>query len=112
SSVGPVQQFLQPHHHHPSDEARQQRFYAAQVIWDESMARVSSIWLQQHPRGRLLVLAGNGHCHHSAIVGRVKRRLPQQHQRILSVLLAPANAPLPPFTSSDLVIKVPRAQAR
>jgi uncharacterized iron-regulated protein len=48
--------------------------YAVQVIWDETMADTAAKWLAAHPDGHILILAGNGHCHDSAIVGRLKRR--------------------------------------
>jgi hypothetical protein len=50
------------------------RIYTVQVIWDESMADTSAKWLAANPGGHLILLAGNGHCHDSAIVGRIKRR--------------------------------------
>ena len=51
-----------------------ENIYAAQVLWDETMADGGAKWLASHPTGHLVVLAGNGHCHDSAIVGRLKRR--------------------------------------
>ncbi|HET7504869.1 MAG TPA: ChaN family lipoprotein [Kofleriaceae bacterium] len=50
------------------------RIYTVQVIWDETMADTSAKWLAANPGGHLILLAGNGHCHDSAIVGRLKRR--------------------------------------
>ena len=50
------------------------RVYTVQVIWDETMADGAAKWLAANPRGHLILLAGNGHCHDSAIVGRMKRR--------------------------------------
>ena len=50
------------------------RFYAAQVLWDETMADGASKWLAGAPRRHLVILAGNGHCHESAIVRRLERR--------------------------------------
>lgn len=50
------------------------RVYAVQVIWDETMAETAARWLASHPDGHLILLAGDGHCHDSAIVGRMKRR--------------------------------------
>lgn len=50
------------------------RVYAVQVIWDETMADTSATWLLANPGGHLILLAGNGHCHDSAIVNRMKRR--------------------------------------
>ncbi|HTL34854.1 MAG TPA: ChaN family lipoprotein [Kofleriaceae bacterium] len=48
--------------------------YAAQVVWDESMADGAAKWAQANAQGEMVLLAGNGHCHDSAIVNRVKRR--------------------------------------
>jgi uncharacterized iron-regulated protein len=50
------------------------RVYTVQVIWDETMADTSAKWLAANPGGHLVLLAGNGHCHDSAIVNRIKRR--------------------------------------
>jgi uncharacterized iron-regulated protein len=50
------------------------RVYTVQVIWDETMADTGAKWLAGHPGGHLILLAGNGHCHDSAIVARLKRR--------------------------------------
>jgi hypothetical protein len=44
------------------------------VIWDESMADGAARWLAANPNGLLVLHAGNGHCHDSAIVNRIKRR--------------------------------------
>ena len=51
-----------------------ERIYTVQVLWDETMADGGAKWLAANPRGHLVILAGNGHCHDSAIVGRIKRR--------------------------------------
>jgi len=50
------------------------RVYTVQVIWDETMADTSARWLAANPGGHVILLAGNGHCHDSAVVGRMKRR--------------------------------------
>jgi uncharacterized iron-regulated protein len=50
------------------------RIYTAQVVWDETMADGAARWAKAQPAGTLVLLAGNGHCHDSAIVGRVQRR--------------------------------------
>jgi uncharacterized iron-regulated protein len=50
------------------------QIYTVQVIWDESMADGAATWLQANPNGHIVILAGNGHCHDSAIVNRIKRR--------------------------------------
>ena len=50
------------------------RIYTVQVVWDETMADTAAKWLSAHPQGRLVILAGTGHCHDSAIVHRIQRR--------------------------------------
>jgi uncharacterized iron-regulated protein len=50
------------------------RVYTVQVMWDETMADGSAKWLAANPRGHLIIIAGNGHCHDHAIVNRIKRR--------------------------------------
>lgn len=50
------------------------RIYTVQVIWDETMADTAATWLEAHPDGHVIILAGGGHCHDSAIVNRIKRR--------------------------------------
>jgi uncharacterized iron-regulated protein len=50
------------------------RIYTVQVIWDETMADVTANWLAATPNGQAIILAGNGHCHDSAIVKRLERR--------------------------------------
>jgi uncharacterized iron-regulated protein len=51
-----------------------ERIYTVQVLWDETMADGGAKWLAANPRGHLVILAGNGHCHDSGVVGRLKRR--------------------------------------
>jgi len=48
--------------------------YTVQVLWDETMADAAARWLAENPTGRAILLAGNGHCHDSAIVARLERR--------------------------------------
>jgi uncharacterized iron-regulated protein len=50
------------------------RIYTVQVIWDETMADSAAKWLAANQDGRIVILAGSGHCHDSAIVNRLKRR--------------------------------------
>lgn len=61
-----------------------QRYYEAQVVWDESMARDGAAFLMAHRPGRkLVILAGIAHCHRSAIPQRLERRT---GLRVVSVL--------------------------
>jgi uncharacterized iron-regulated protein len=55
-------------------KAMAERIYSVQVLWDETMADVAARWLSRGADRRLVILAGNGHCHDSAIVGRLRRR--------------------------------------
>ncbi|CAN5247658.1 hypothetical protein BH11MYX1_BH11MYX1_29610 [soil metagenome] len=50
------------------------RIYAVQVIWDETMADSAVKWLAANKDGRIVIMAGSGHCHDSAIVNRIVRR--------------------------------------
>lgn len=57
----------------PDPEAGE-RIYSSQVVWDETMAETASAWLSGDPARRVMIVAGNGHCHDSAIVRRMHRR--------------------------------------
>jgi uncharacterized iron-regulated protein len=49
--------------------------YAVQVVWDETMADTASEWLSSNgDAARLLIIAGLGHCHRSAVPARITRR--------------------------------------
>lgn len=65
------------HHHPPTGaEGMFEKFYAAQVLWDESMAQYAVGALQQGAE-RVVVLAGVGHVGgYRGIPNRMKRRLP------------------------------------
>jgi uncharacterized iron-regulated protein len=68
-----------PHKENPHKDMKMEmpsadRIYTVQVLWDETMADGSAKWLQANPSGQIVILAGNGHCHDSAIVNRLKRR--------------------------------------
>ena len=60
--------------HPPGGEP--ENLYAAQVVWDETMAFHAAAWLRGHqPARQLVVAAGLAHCHRSAIPSRVERRM-------------------------------------
>lgn len=50
------------------------RMYTVQVLWDETMADAAASWLSGNGAGHIVILAGTGHCHDSAIVRRMQRR--------------------------------------
>jgi aminopeptidase N len=58
-----------------SGEASLDNAYTVQVVWDETMAETASEWLSSDGEAaRLLIIAGLGHCHRSAIPARITRR--------------------------------------
>ena len=61
---------------HPGVEAANiDNYYAAQVLWDETMADNGVRWLNRHsPVRRLFIVAGVAHCQRSAIPKRIVRR--------------------------------------
>ena len=70
SSNGPDEKHADPDAEMPSAD----RVYTVQVMWDETMADGAAKWLHKTPNGHVVILAGTGHCHDSAIVNRIKRR--------------------------------------
>jgi uncharacterized iron-regulated protein len=84
--------------------------YAVQVIWDETMADTAAAWLKAHPDGHMLILAGNGHCHDSAIVSRLERRGIAEVVSVRTVTDANvADALAKPMTDFLVVLSVPHA---
>jgi carboxypeptidase Q len=67
---------------HDMGDSDFENFYAAQVLWDETMADTAWRWLAAGAERRVVILAGTGHCHDSAIPGRLRRR---GADRVLSV---------------------------
>lgn len=61
---------------HPHGEGMSiENFYAAQVVWDETMAQNAAAWVSKHaPLRQLVILAGTAHCRHPAIPSRIERR--------------------------------------
>jgi len=87
---------LEAHPHH----GRPRRLYAAQVIWDETMAATAADWLSaRQPARQLLILAGAQHCRADAVPGRIRRRVPS---RVVSVrpVLANTGVNLPTLLES------------
>lgn len=50
------------------------QIYPVQVLWDETMADTAAKWLLAQADRRLVIIAGHGHCHESAIIRRMRRR--------------------------------------
>jgi uncharacterized iron-regulated protein len=72
---------------HPGmDAAMLERFYAAQVVWDETMAERVAAFLSEHPEHHMVVLAG--HMHVEAGLGipdRARRRGAEPYAIVLPV---------------------------
>jgi len=51
-----------------------ERGYTIQVLWDETMADTAAGWLAGGNHRQIVILAGSGHCHSSAILRRLQRR--------------------------------------
>jgi len=64
-------------------------FYAAQVVWDETMADNASRWVAARaPSRQLVLLAGSAHCFREAIPARIERR---EALRVANVRLSAKN---------------------
>ena len=69
-----------------------ENFFAAQVLWDETMAERVVMQLEAEPERQVIVLAGEGHIAYDyGIPNRVERRIPDIEQA--SVRLTPAEQP-------------------
>ena len=56
---------------HPDTGGSLDNLYAAQVLWDETMANTAANWLRErYPARQLVILAGSAHCDRSAIPSR------------------------------------------
>lgn len=65
-----------------------ERFFQAQVLWDETMAEQVARSLQKDPKRLVVVLAGQGHLFYSeGIPRRVQRRLQNQRYPVQQVVL-------------------------
>jgi uncharacterized iron-regulated protein len=74
---------------HPHGGADPDNLYAAQVVWDETMAHDATAWLRlRRPSRQLVVIAGAMHCRSSAIPGRIERRTPVRAAAVLPVVQA------------------------
>ncbi len=66
------------------------RFFEAQVLWDETMADRLAQAVQQTPDRLIIVLVGQGHLiYHDGIPNRVKRRLASKPLQQTTILLNP-----------------------
>lgn len=74
-----LQQFFTASHQQAGHSLTFERFFLAQVLWDETMAEQIAQTLQQSPNTLMVVLAGQGHiAYGDGIPDRVLRRLHTQ----------------------------------
>ena len=72
---------------HPHGRADPDNLYAAQVVWDETMAHDAAAWLRlRRPARQLLILAGQMHCRKNAIPDRIARRTRVRTAAVLPVV--------------------------
>ncbi len=70
-----------------------ERFFAAQVTWDETMADTAVRWGERHPGTTVVVLAGRGHVERGfGIPQRVRRRT---NERVVTIV--PVSGDIAPF---------------
>lgn len=68
--------YQQHHHGGKSNSADFERFFLAQVLWDETMADAIATFIKNNPDYQVIVLAGEGHIiYNYGIPSRVQRRL-------------------------------------
>jgi uncharacterized iron-regulated protein len=65
------------------------RFYTAQLLWDETMAERIADYVNRHPSHQIIVLAGSTHIiYGDGIPNRVRRRLKQSNFTQKTILLS------------------------
>jgi uncharacterized iron-regulated protein len=80
----------QDSHQGHGNSASFERFFLAQVLWDETMADRIAELLKENPKRLVVVLAGQGHVNYGeGIPDRVARRLSSRSIKQISVLLNP-----------------------
>jgi uncharacterized iron-regulated protein len=74
--------------HPPGKTSNFENFLEVQLLWDEGMAERAATWLQAHPDGHMVVLAGVGHLiYRQGIPDRVQRRIQVSSAVILNISL-------------------------
>jgi len=82
-----VREAFAEHPHGKFDDAMFERFYAAQLVWDETMATsVAEALKAPGAPARIVVIAGEGHTHSFAIPDRAARRGAAPYLTVLPVL--------------------------
>jgi uncharacterized iron-regulated protein len=67
-------------------------YYAAQVVWDETMAQRAAVFLAAgRPSRKLMIVAGLAHCTQPAVPGRLQRRSAAKTVSVMPSVGVPAN---------------------
>jgi len=92
---------------HPHSKSSFDNMYAAQVIWDETMADTAARWVSGRLPGRQLVIfAGSGHCRKKAIPKRILRRVQAKVVGVLPTVGADTKAACEKGKSFDYVFSM------
>lgn len=76
--------YAQHHHVGHGNSMNFERFFTAQVLWDETMAETIAQFLKANPDYQVIVLAGKGHIVYGhGIPSRVARRLSNQNHQLV-----------------------------
>jgi uncharacterized iron-regulated protein len=82
-----VREAFAQHPHGKFDEARFERFYQAQLVWDETMAdRIAAALKAPNAPAHLVIVAGEGHTRGFAVPDRAARRGAAPYLTVLPVL--------------------------
>lgn len=87
-----LQQVYNQHHGH-GNSGSFENFFAAQVLWDETMADKIAQFYRENPNQQILVIAGQGHIAYGhGIPNRVTRRLEDMPVTQRSVIFLPSSS--------------------
>lgn len=94
--------YQQHHHGGKSNSSDFEKFFLAQVLWDETMADAIANFIKSNPDHQVVVLAGEGHIiYNYGIPSRVQRRLPNLNLIQQSVIFKSKNEELIQNQNSD-----------
>ena len=89
-------------HHGKGNSSQFDRFFLAQILWDETMADRISQFLRANPKTNVVVLAGQGHIvYGDGIPNRVARRMQRTQRGALLQSLILLNPPQEMTVKSD-----------
>lgn len=76
------------------EEEKFERFYQAQVVWDETMAETAFDFMQTNSAAAMMIVAGRGHTERGwGIPSRIERRIGDSDASVVTVSPMPSPAP-------------------